>query len=161
MSKSHCSSVPKTRRRKKPLVIRYIRKSDRRCASHIDDGCFGNSEADFAPDSGQKIVVASQAGEIVGYIRFDIEEERIYLANVCTAENARGEGICKKMVRWLIRKLPTYRRDRIELFSISHASTACYASVGFKNEDGHMVYRRKRTSRKRRRAVSASTSEAE
>ncbi len=150
MSTNSCSLKPKKVRRKKPLIIRYVRKTDRRCAAHIDQGCFSNSASGFEPTDNERVVVATQAGEIVGYIRFDINEDEIYLSNVCVAENARGENICKKMTRWLIGKLPTYKRDRIELIAANDVAEKCYRSVGFRNNraTGYMVYRlpRKRRS---------------
>jgi ribosomal protein S18 acetylase RimI-like enzyme len=138
-----CSRKPKNVRRKKPLIIRYMRKTDRRCAAHIDKGCFSNSASEFKSTENERIIVATQAGEIVGYIRFDINDDHIYLSNVCVAETARGENICKKMTRWLIGKLPTYKRERIELYAANEVAEKCYASVGFYQDDGggSMIYR--------------------
>ena len=153
-----CKEVSKGRRRRKKLVIRYIRKSDRRCASHIDESCFHSSPSEFKPGADEKIIVATQAGEIVGYIRFDIADDHVYIANVCVADNARGEGICKKMCKWLIRKLDKLERDRIELWAANDVAAQCYASVGFVGKDhegdSSMVYRHQP---RRRRAKECTT----
>jgi predicted GNAT family N-acyltransferase len=122
------------------------------CTAQIDEDCFSSDAEEFKGSKDEKVVVAVQAKMIVGYIRFSIEDEQVYLANVCTAEDARGEKICQKMVRWLTKKLPRYKRDKITLIAANETAARCYEKVGFKDDGGsYMVYTKPATRRRRRR----------
>ncbi len=158
MRTSECAPTPPRQRKRAKLVIRHIRKTDRTCTAQIDEDCFSSSAEDFKGSKEEKVVVAVQARTIVGYIRFSIEEDQIYLANVCTAEDARGEKICQKMVRWLTKKLSYYKRTKISLIAANETAARCYEKVGFKDDGGsYMTYTKPATARRRRRRTPTST----
>src|SRR6185437_11478101 len=152
MRSNECSTTTAAKRRRKKLIIRHIRKTDQMCTAQIDQDCFSSYPEDFKRTEDERIIVAVQAKMIVGYVRFSIEEENIYIANVCTAEDARGEKICQKMVRWLTKKLPYYKRNKITLIAANETAARCYEKVGFKDDGGsYMVYTKSVKARKKRK----------
>lgn len=94
-------------------------------------------------------VVAIVGKTIVGYALFSIQEKDMYIGNVGVRKRNRGQGVCGRMIPWLLKRLSCFGCETASLFVVSDTDAAvrCYKSHGFEGDSSSLTYR---PSKKRR-----------
>ena len=77
--------------------------------------------------------------KLIGYMLFEIEDDHVYLAEIAVRKKWRSLGAGRKLIRWLIKKLPDFKRTQIKLFALNEDAGRLYRRLGFKG-DSSMTY---------------------
>jgi ribosomal-protein-alanine N-acetyltransferase len=79
-------------------------------------------------------MVAELAGEIVGFMIYELHKTRLHVLNFCVAPRYRRHGIGLRMVQKLIGKLSQQRRTRIvlEVRETNLAAQLFFRAIGFR-----------------------------
>jgi len=72
--------------------------------------------------------------KLIGYMLFEIEDDHVYLAEIAVRKKWRSLGAGRKMIRWLMKKLPEYKRTQIKLFALNEDAGRLYRRLGFKGD---------------------------
>ena len=84
-------------------------------------------------DSRSTILVAIQAGKIVGFAVYARRWFKLHLENIAVDPSCRRQGIARFLVSCVIGDLPRQRRSRItlEVRKSNEAAQSCYRQLGF------------------------------
>jgi ribosomal protein S18 acetylase RimI-like enzyme len=87
-------------------------------------------------------VVAVVGKTIVGYALFTIQGTDMYIANVGVRRQNRGQGVCGRMIPWLLRRIACFGCDTASLIAVSDTDAAvrCYKSHGFEGDSSSLTY---------------------
>ena len=79
-------------------------------------------------------MVAEMAGEIVGFMIYELHKTRLHVLNFCVAPRYRRHGVGLRMAQKLIGKLSTQRRTRIvlEVRETNLAAQLFFRQLGFR-----------------------------
>ena len=119
--------------------IRWLIRRDMPAVLEIEAGSFefAWTEEDFICCLRQRNcigMVAEVAGEVVGYMIYELQKSRLRILNFAVAPGARRTGVGRGMVRRLIDKLSQQRRTEIilEVRETNLPAQMFFKSAGFK-----------------------------
>lgn len=140
--------MKKQKRKKLGLRCRFIKRKDLEAVARIHSDAFSSTTKDELEDRvkpkgikrrkmSKGAMVALHKEEVVGYILFDIEGKKMYLANVGVDSKRRSRGICNKMIPWLLKRLSAYRCTSayLNVAKDNEAARRCYKGNGFIDKD--------------------------
>lgn len=121
------------------VQVRWMVRKDFPEVLAIEQSCFEFpwKEEDFLQCLRQRNcigMVAELEGRIVGFMIYEIPKNRIRLLNIATDPEFQRRGIARQMVRKLIGKLASQRRNRIvmEVRETNLQALVFFRSLGFR-----------------------------
>lgn len=133
---------------KKRFACHFVRKSEAKAVAAIHSEAFMSVSAKSVKEKiGSKtegcMVAKNRKGTVVGYIFFDIEGDKMYVANVGVHKKHRGKGVCGRMIKWLMKRLPKFgcKSAYLSVSKENESAKACYTSRGFTAKDDTFMIR--------------------